>query len=148
MLKKLLAKKRMGKVGSAEFKIIFILVYFAIFALNGAAAFTYLNENIGLRNSIFAYIGCETSGFAPINCFDLLDTRSRDTAASLLSVSIISLILFPVVVLIFMFNPRLFKEYRSKLSRPSNSESGSSTTPVVRNMPTTQTSLVTLSFQA
>ena len=127
VLKKLLAKKRMGKVGSAEFKIIFILVYFAIFALNGAVAFTYLNENIGLRNSIFAYIGYETSGFAPINCFDLLDTRSRETAASLLSVSIISLILFPVVVLIFIFNPRPFKEHWAKLNTSTNT--GSSSAP-------------------
>ena len=108
MLKKLLAKKKVGQVHMAECKILFVILYFAIFAVMGLGSFTYFTQNTTYLRSIFAYINCETSGFSPMNCFEeVLDTRSGNIVRVLLGTSICTLSLWPVMILIFTFNPKI-----------------------------------------
>lgn len=107
VVKKMLAKQPMGQVGQAQFKILFVILYFAIFAVMGLVSNAYFTQNITYLASIFAYIGCETSGFSRIDCFEeVLDTRSRDIVGPLLSISTCTLVLWPVMIIILTINPK------------------------------------------
>ena len=112
MLKKLLARQQVTKVGKAESKIMFMLLYFAFAAVTGLAIFTYEVNNTAYQASIFAYIGCETSGLSPINCFEeLLDTRSMNITNPIRTISVCALVLWPVpLVILFTCNLKLFRK--------------------------------------
>ena len=110
MLKKLLAKKTKGvkKVGKAELKVTVIIIFYAFFGVMGLASNTYLSLNIPFQNSIIQYVICESSGFAT-DCLQVLDAKTNRTVSALLSTAFISLLLWPVVIIIFTIDPKLYK---------------------------------------
>lgn len=76
MLKKLLAKKQVGRVGKAELKIMAVFLYHTIFGVMGTGANTYLTIAEGFQNSIRKYIFCESTGtMTNFDCRQLLDSR-------------------------------------------------------------------------
>ena len=127
MLKKVLAKstKDIKRVGKAELKVTVIIVFYAFFGMMGLASTVYLNQNIAFQNSVVAYIICESSGFAP-DCLDVLDIRTNEVVSALLSTAFCSLLLWPVIIIIFTIEPKL---YRVKCKRSSiKTDSSSSNT--------------------
>ena len=130
MIKKIQNNRKMQpmRVGKAQLKILMVIIYFSIFAVMGLGSYAYFTQNTGYLNSIFAYIGCESSGFAPIDCFaEVLDTRSRDIVGYLLSISTCTLVLWPVVVIVFTINFKVWPsriKFAATVSRSSTNTTG------------------------
>ena len=60
ILKKMLARKKVGNVGKAEIKIAAIIIYYILIGVMGLAAFTYF---MNYQTDAFSqYIVCQSSG--------------------------------------------------------------------------------------
>ena len=126
MLKKLLTKSDVGKVGKAELKISIIIIFYLFFGVMGLASSTYLNASLDFINSIFGYIFCESSGLAS-NCLEILDVTTNDVVRTLLSIALASLLLWPVVIVISSIEPKLYRDKMKKFKFGSSSNAESST---------------------
>lgn len=122
-------KLQPARVGKAQLKILMVIIYFSIFAVMGLGSYAYFTQNTAYLASIFAYIGCESSGFAPIDCFtEVLDTRSRAIVGYLLSISTCTLVLWPLVVIMFTVDLKVWPRKIKHFATASGSRSSTDTT--------------------
>jgi hypothetical protein len=129
VLKKLIARKQVGRVGKGEVKIMILILYFLIFGSMGTATNTYLNVAGGLQTGTNNYIFCERMGVTDFNCRELL-SPSLPALTHFMTIALMALILWPVVVLIVTFDPAVYKKCKTK---PTSSTSKGSTTKTTSN---------------
>ena len=105
VLKKLLARKRVAKVGTAQLKITAVLIYYTVIGVMGLVTATlsftsYATKST--REAITQYILCENSGESDCK----LDSAIVSNVGNL-SVAVIVLFSFlPVVAILFSCDPR------------------------------------------
>ena len=114
MLKKMLAKKDVRSVGKAEFKVMVIIIFYAFFGIMGLASTVYLNQNVAFKNSVAAHIDCEIRGMP--DCLQVVDAKTNRIVSALLSTAFSSLLLWPVIIIIFTIDPERYK-MKYKLGR-------------------------------
>ncbi len=132
--------KDVKRIGKAKLKVTVIIVFYAFFGCMGLASTVYLNQNVAFQNSVFGYIVCESSGFAS-NCLDVLDIRTNQVVSALLSTAFCSLLLWPVVIIIFTIDPKLYK-VKCMLSCIKTAESSTNTNSNTTNSSKTVSSQV------
>jgi hypothetical protein len=99
VLKRLIARKQVGRIGKSELKITILILYFLIFGSTGIATNTYINVAGGLQTGTNNYISCESMGITDFNCLELL-SPSLPVLTTFLTIALMALLLWPVVVLI------------------------------------------------
>ena len=104
ILKKLLARKKVGNVGKAEIKITAIIIYYVLIGVMGLATTTYFERYN--TDAISQYIVCQSSGME--SCQEVLHIRSNDEIFAV-AASIVVLSFLPVVVILFNCDPKAFK---------------------------------------
>lgn len=106
MLKKLLARKKVGKAAKAQLKITGIIIYYTFVGVMGLVTFTYYEASYAHRESVAEYILCESGGLSSDCVFDVgIDV------VFVLSVFVIILVSFlPVMTLLFSCDPNAFKK--------------------------------------
>ena len=109
MLKKLLARTKVGKAAKAQLKITGIIIYYTLVGIMGLVTFTFYEAINTYRESAAAYILCESGGLS--NC----DSDLGINVVYLLSVFVIMFISFlPVMTILFSCDPNAYK--KKKLS--------------------------------
>ena len=103
VLKKLLARKKVGNVGKAEIKITAIIIYYVLVGVMGLAAYTYFMRFN--TDAISQYIVCQSSGKE--SCQEEFSISKNDTFFMAAPIVMISLI--PVVAILFSCDPKAFK---------------------------------------
>ena len=110
MLKRLLAKSKVGKVGKAQLKLTAIIIYYTLFGVMGLVTFTYFEANTDYRDSITEYILCE-SGALP-DC--ALDFGTIDVVTVLSVIVVVTISLLPVLALLFSCNMQCCRKEAKK----------------------------------
>lgn len=106
VLKKLVARKKIGKVGKAQIKISIILIYYTVLGVVGLVSLTYFEVKIFNSEGLREFFLCESLGNP--DCF--LDVAPIKNIKAL-SVSVIVMLSFlPVIVLIFSFDYQACKK--------------------------------------
>lgn len=107
VLKKLMARKTVPKVGKAQVKITFIIIYYVLVGVMGLVTFTYYRASSTYRETIVEYILCEISGMQ--DC--ILDLGVIYDIISALTTTVIMMIsLLPVMAILFSCNPQACKK--------------------------------------
>ena len=105
MLKKLLARTKVGKAAKAQLKITGIIIYYTLVGVMGLVTFTYYEASNTYRESAAAYILCESGGLS--NC----DSDLGIDVVYLLSVFVVMFISFlPVMTILFSCDPNAYKK--------------------------------------
>ena len=95
--------KKVGKIGKAQFKLSFILIYYTMTGVMGLVTHTHYRVRDS-SNQIMNYLVCETLS-GDCTQLDIVDTFSR-----LSSTVIVMFALMPVVMVIFSINLLAFRE--------------------------------------
>ncbi len=107
-MKKLLAKKKVGKVGTAQLKITGILIYYTILGVMGLVASTmsFTSYSTKTREGIAQYLFCENSGSS--DC--VLDSAAIGPVGILSIVVTVLFSFLPVVAILVSCDPRACKK--------------------------------------
>ena len=103
VLKKVLARKKVGNVRKAEIKVTAIIIYYVLLGVMGLVAFTYfmrLNAD-----AISQYIVCQSSGKE--SCQEEFSISKNDIF--FMAAPIVMVSLLPVVAILFSCDPKAFK---------------------------------------
>ena len=126
MLKKLKAGKKVGKVGKAQIKISFIIIYYVLLGVLGLVTLTYIEVKSSLIGiaAVADFLVCESLGGS--NCY--LDKELIAVFESLGITVKILLMMIPVVVLIFVVDIQAIKNLlcKKRLDRSSSVKTKSS----------------------
>lgn len=99
-MKKLLAKKKVGRVGTAHFKITAVLIYYTVLGVVGLSTATSSFTTYSTSANIVEYLACESRGMA-----DCVFNSTFHT--STLAIVVVVLFSFlPVVAILFSCDPR------------------------------------------
>ena len=100
MLKKLLAKKKVGGVCTAHLKITAVLIYYTVLGVMGLSTATSSLTNYAASTDIVEYLACESRGMA--DCM----FNSTFHSSTLAVVVVVLFSLLPVVAILFSCDPR------------------------------------------
>ena len=100
VLKKLLARKKVGNVGKAEIKITAIIIYYVLVGVIGLVDFMRFNAD-----AISQYIVCQSSGKE--SCQEEFNISKNDIFFMATPIVMVSLI--PVVAILISCDPKAFK---------------------------------------
>ena len=115
VLKKLLAKKKVGKVAKAQLKITAIIIYYTILGVVGLVAYTYFEAADTIKKGVTEYILCESVGVSDVSDCAL---EEETVALEILAASVVMMLGFlPVMIVIFSCDP---KAYKRKAKKPNN----------------------------
>lgn len=110
MLKKLIARKKVAKIGKAQVKIAFITVYYILIGVMGMVTFTYYRASRTHQEVITEYILCEISGMP--DCILNLGVTA-DIFYALTTIVVLLVSLLPVMAILFSCNPQACKKKTS-----------------------------------
>ena len=103
MLKKIVARKKVGKVGMAEIKIMLIIMYYIVVGVMGLISFTYHEvKTISNRERLEELILCESRG----NKKCVVNLVTIDNIRNLSVVVVVMVAFLPIVAILFTFNPK------------------------------------------
>ena len=91
MIRKLMSRKKVGRLGNAEIKLAFIILHYIIHNVMGLGTFTY-SEVVGHPNVPAELFRCENKEDAKVE------------NEILLTMSLATIALLPLVLLLFTFN--------------------------------------------
>ncbi len=106
VLKKLLARKKVGRVGKAQIKIMAVIIYYTILGVMGLVAYTVFEVADSYRKTIVQYVLCESTGLS--EC----EVTNDNTILILSKLVIIMISLLPVVAILFNCDPKAWKKFR------------------------------------
>lgn len=110
VLRRVLMKRKLGKVAKGELKIVILIIYtFVIGALSITGA-VYVDQNDSFQQDLTEYILCRSRG-ASADC--QLDTIVGTVTSSLFSIAQIVIDMVPVMILIINYDLLLWKRQRS-----------------------------------
>ncbi len=113
VLKKLVAGKKVGKVGKAEIKMAVIVLYYIVVGVLSLITFTYFEVKAKAnRESLFELFLCESMG--NLDCD--IDLESIDTFDVLAVLVIVMVALFPVIAVLFSFDPKTCRKTKGSLA--------------------------------
>ena len=125
MLKKLIAGKKVGKVGKAEVKMAVIVSYYIIVGVVSLYAFTFFEVKAKAnRESLAELLLCESVG--NLDCGDI-NLDSIDSLNVQAVAVIVMIAFFPVVALLFSFDTKIVRKVRGSMtiSRRSSTKTSS-----------------------
>ena len=106
VLKKLLTGKKIGNVGKAEVKIGMIIFYYVTTGVMSLVAFTYFEIKAKAnRSNLITLFLCESTGNMECD----INLTNFDSLNILATVVIIMVAFFPVVIVLFSWDPQATK---------------------------------------
>lgn len=119
MLKKLIAGSKVGKVGKAQIKIIFLIIYYVLICVIGLSSFIHFQDDLKTaRHEILGDFLCQ--GVLGSDC--MMDTNVGITFLYL-SIAVISMLGFlPVVMLALYVDVQLLKDLSKKCTLTNKSK--------------------------
>ena len=119
VLKKLIARKKVGRVGKAEVKMAVIVLYYIIMGVLGLVTFTYYEvKTKGNRESLAELFLCESTGNLDCN----VDLQNIEMFSVLAVAVVVMLASSPVIAVIFSFDPKSCRRDKQSLTSRSSKE--------------------------
>ena len=105
VIKKLLARQKIGNIAKAQLKITAIVIYYTVLGISGLASYTYYDIGESYQRRIANFVLCESSGVSDCEINEL------GPVAIFLSTLVLTMISFlPVVTIVFSFDPKAYKK--------------------------------------
>ena len=121
VLKKLIAGRKVGRLGKAQVKMAVVVLYYTIVGSMSLISFTYFEvKSKASRDSLESLFLCESTG--DLDCTDI--SLESITTLNALAVMVIVLVAFlPVVAVVFSFDPKICTRRNRKSLRISGKAS-------------------------
>ena len=130
MLKKLVAKTKIGKVAKAQLKITAIIIFYTIVGVFGMVTFTYYEVSDNYRERVTQRFLCASRGGTDLDC----PANRPDTAIFTLSAIVIVMVSYiSVMAIIFSCDPSAFKR-KKKNGAPRRSSKAYSRSTTATSM--------------
>ena len=110
VLRRILMKRKPGKVAKGELKIVILIIYTIILGILSIIGSVYIDQNDSFEQDLREYIFCKSMG-ASADC--QLDTVVGTVTSSLFSAAQIIIDMVPVMILIINYDLLTWKKQRS-----------------------------------